>query len=277
MPFPTKLRPHETDAAYAAAQKVVETHRRISTFLKPGVTIAEVDSFVAKTLADLGCRSCFLGYRPTRTTPPFPSHSCVSVNDCIVHGTAGSYSKPLGPGDVLKVDVGVTYQGWVGDAAWTYMFAPVAPEVRRLADASKEGLRRGIQTLRPENTFISWAQVVQDYVEKQCGFHLVRGLGGHGYGRRLHDAPFVANSVPQGLSIHNEWPDAFTRCMPGTLVAVEPMVAVGTSQTHQKKNEWPIYTADGSMSVHHEHDVLITEQGPRILTEGMEDLNDVIG
>jgi methionyl aminopeptidase len=141
-------------------------------------------------------------------------------------------------------------------------------------DAGKESLRLGVKELRPGNMFVHWAQAVQQHVEGKHHFHLIRGLGGHGIGRKLHGPPFVSNVVPDS---HNEWPDATLACRPGILVAVEPMIALGTSKTRQKKNEWPVYTADGSLSVHYEHDVLITEKGPRLLSEGMDDLPDIVG
>jgi len=265
--------PVDVQLAYEAAQKVVETHRRLAAFLEPGQTLAEIDTFVAETLTALKCRSCFLGYRAGRY-PPFPSHSCLSVNDCIVHGTAGSYIEPLKAGDVLKIDIGVKSHGWIGDAAWTYVFGEPDETVAKLCESGKESLRRGIDTLRPTNTYLAWAETVQRCVEREYGFHLVRGLGGHGYGRALHGPPFVSNVVPSYGPA--EWPDGYRQCEPGTLVAVEPMIAVGTGDKREKSKDWPIYTADGSMAVHYEHDVLITEGEPRVLTEGLEDLKDVI-
>jgi methionyl aminopeptidase len=177
-------------------------------------------------------------------------------------------------GDLLKIDIGVTFKGWIGDAGWTYAFGGLTEETFRLTRAGKEALRRGVETLRPGNTYLAWAQTVQEIVERDAGFHLIRGLGGHGYGRRLHAPPFVSNVVP---AYPGEWPDALTPCEPGTLVAVEPMLAVGTSRTSQKKGYWPVFTADGSMSAHYEHDVLITDAGPRILTEGLDEVKDIVG
>lgn len=273
--FPTKSKLSATDAghALAAAQKVVETHRRIAQFLAKGQTLAHVDTFVAKTLDELGCKSCFLGYRQSPSDPKFPSHACLSLNECVVHGTAGYTTKPLEPGDVVKIDIGVSYRGWIGDAAWTYSIGKPTKQIRSLMDCGKECLRLGIQTLRPENTYMEWAKVVQKHVETDCGFHLIRGLGGHGYGKKLHAPPYVSNVVPRHAS---EWSDANKRCEVGTLLAVEPMIAIGTGETKQKRGEWPIMTKDGSMSVHYEHDVLVTENGPKVLTEGLDDLNDVI-
>ncbi len=264
----------DADRAYEAAQKVVEVHRRLARWLEPGQTLAQIDRFVARTLHELKCRSCFLGYKPKGFRgPAFPSHACLSVNECIVHGTAASHEAPLREGDVLKIDIGVTYRGWIGDAAWTYVFGHPTGEVRRLCNAGKESLRRGIGQLRPGNTLLDWASTVQGHVEGECGFHLIRGLGGHGYGRRLHEPPFVSNVVP---SFFGEWPDSTRRLEAGYLLAVEPMIAVGTSETEQDRGSWPVLTADGSLSVHYEHDVLIGEDGPRILTEGLDTLKDVI-
>lgn len=258
--------------AYDAAQKVVETHKRIRAWLRPGVTLPEIDLFVAKTLDELGSRSCFLGYKVPRS-PAFPSHACLSVNECVVHGTAASLARPMREGDVLKIDIGVTYRGWIGDAAWTYVFGEPTPIVRTLLDVGKESLRRGVAALKPGNTLIAFARAVQGYVEAEQGLHLIRGLGGHGYGRRLHEPPFVSNTVP---TYAGEWPDAHEICKPGMLLAVEPMIGIGTGQVVQAKGQWPIYTADGSLSAHHEHDVLITESGPKVLSEGLDELDDVI-
>lgn len=271
-PWPRSASRLDVDAARAAARHVVTTHQRLAAFLRHGQTLAEIDRFVAATLADLACASCFLGYRVGRG-PAFPSHACLSVNDCVVHGTAGYLTRPLEGGDLLKIDIGVTHRGWIGDAAWTYHFGTPSPQVRRLMDTGKESLRRGVQALQPGEPYIHWARAVQGHVEAEQGFHLIRGLGGHGYGRKLHAPPFVSNVVP---STPGEWPDAFTLARPGTLVAVEPMIAVGTGETRQAPGQWPVFTADGSPSVHYEHDVLITENGPEMLTDGLDDLADEI-
>lgn len=273
-----KVTSAEADLAREAAQKVVQTHERLVDFLRVGQTLAQIDAFVARALEDMGCRSAFLGYR-VPGSPSYPCHACLSVNECVVHGTVGFYGAPMKPGDILKIDIGVFFKGWVGDAAWTYAFRERTPLATRLMDCGKESLKRGAKTLRPGNTYIEWARTVQGYAEGECGFHLVRGLGGHGYGRKLHARPYVSNTLPLSPS---EWADAHTPCTPGTLVAVEPMIAVGTGETHQKRlgfggQDWPIVTADKSLAVHYEHDVLITGHGPEVLTAGLERLPDVVG
>ncbi len=263
----------DADQAYTAAQSVVETHRRLADFIKEGMTLAQIDAETARVLKDLGCRSCFIDYRVGRL-PPYPSHACLSVNSCVVHGTPGHCTRPLKPGDLLSLDIGVWNKGWIGDAAWTYAIREASAENHRLMKCGKESLRRGIEQMRPGTPYMNFAKAVQDHVEHDCGFHCVRGLGGHGIGRKLHAPPFVSNAVPTHVG---EWAEAFDRWTPGTLVAVEPMIAVGTGWTTQGERQWPIETADGSASVHYEADVLVTDKGPRDLTHGMTDLPDVIG
>lgn len=274
-----QLTPAEADAAFAAAQVVVETHRRIAAWLRPGVTLGGIDAFVGRTLQDLHARSCFLGYK-VAGHPPFPSHACLSVNECVVHGTAGYYRAPLKAGDLLKIDIGVFYKGWVGDAAWTYCFGEPSPEVKRLTECGKEALRRGVEQLSPGKRYIDWATTVQDCVEKDFGFHCIENWGGHGYGRSLHEPPHLLNHRPLQAG---GWPEQGRTWQPGNLVAVEPMIAIGTGKTVQnplpggrRLTDWPVFAADGSMSVHYEHDVLIGEHGPKILTEGLEQTPDVI-
>lgn len=273
-----RLNEAEAEMAREAAQMVVTTHRRLVEFLRVGQTLGQIDAFVASCFEDLGCRSAFLGYK-VPGSPAFPSHACLSVNECVVHGTAGYYTAPMKPRDILKIDIGVFNKGWVGDAAWTYAFKDRDESAARLMHCGKESLRRGAKTLRPGNTFIEWARAVQGYAEGECGFHLIRGLGGHGIGRKLHGRPYISNTVPTGAG---EWPDAHTPCAPGLLVAVEPMIAVSTGEAIQRRSrsglsEWPMFTADGSLAVHYEHDVLITETGPEVLTRDLEELPEIVG
>lgn len=237
------------------------------------MTLGEIDRLVGETLAKLGTRSAFLGYRTARY-PAFPSHACLSVNDVIVHGTAGMTLDPLKRGDVISIDIGVVYHGWIGDAAWTYILEEATDESRRLCECGIDSLRRGVEQLRPGFPLLRWAEAVQQCVERDYGFHCVSGLGGHGYGRELHTAPHVANSVSP---YPGDWPDAQLRLTAPLLLAVEPIIAVGTNRMEQKPRQWPIRTADGSLSVHYEHDVLITEDGPRVLTAGLEDLPMIVG
>ncbi len=263
----------DIDGATQAAACVVAVHQRLVEMLRPGLTLAQVDQFCAEQLRDLGCVSCFKGYR-VRGHPPFPSHACLSVNDCVVHGTHEMSVTPLAPGDLLSVDIGVKHNGWIGDAAWTYAITTRDAVGEALMSAGRESLRRGIEALQPGRPLIDFARAVQGHVEKERGLFLIRGLGGHGYGRSLHAPPYISNVVP---SFPGEWREAFLAVEPGMLLAVEPMISVGSTETTGEGNQWPLYTADGSMSVHYEADVLIMADGPVNLTEGLFELPEIVG
>ena len=133
-------RPADIEGAPKAAECVVETHRRLATFLRAGITLAEIDEFVAMTIAELSAPSCFLGYR-IKGLPPFPSHSCLSVNDCIVHGTHDMTTRQLSRGDLVSIDIGVRHEGWIGDAAWTYAILERDKLSTALMESGKESLR----------------------------------------------------------------------------------------------------------------------------------------
>ncbi len=267
------LSKRDTQLATAAAECVSRTHEALAEYLREGQTLAEVDAFVARTLTRLNCTSCFLGYK-VRGHPPFPSHSCLSLNACVVHGTHDMHSEPLKEGDLFSIDIGVRHQGWIGDAAWTYLIKTGDDTARALMRSGRESLRVGIDAMQPGRPLIDWARAVQQCVEKQHGFFLVRGLGGHGYGRTLHAPPFVSNVVP---SYPGEWQEAWKLFQPGMLIAVEPMIAVSTTEIVSSGTAWPIFTADASRSVHYEADVLITPEGPVNLTHALFALPETVG
>lgn len=263
----------EIKIATAAAECVCKVHEALASFLKAGQTSAQIDDFVAKTLDKLDCKSCFLGYR-ARGHPPFPSHACISINECIVHGTHDMAIPPIAPGDLVSIDIGVRHKGWIGDAAWTYLIESGDDVAKALIHSGRESLKRGIEAMQPGRPLIDWARAVQQVVEKECSLHLVRGLGGHGYGKALHEAPFVSNVVP---TYPGEWNEAWKAFKPGMLIAVEPMIAVSTTEIVSHGSAWPIFTADGSRSVHYEADVLIGPDAPINLTGSLFDLPDVVG
>jgi methionyl aminopeptidase len=276
----TLIKPTEIGPAHTAAQRAVEVHRRLAAYVRPGLTLAQIDAFVGKTLDDLDCTSCFKNYT-TRGHGPFPSFACVGVNDCIVHGHGLMSDRPVQAGDLLKIDIGVMHKGWIGDVGWTYSLGQPSDLAARLMACGVEALRRGIETIAPTNQLKQFAQAVQTHVETECGFYCVAGLGGHGYGRKLHGPPFVANYTP-GWS-DSPWPEGKSYWVPGTLIAVEPMINAGTRASREDKHpfnknwtDWPIYSADGSLSVHFEHDILVTEDGHKVLSEGMEEIENVV-
>jgi methionyl aminopeptidase len=265
-------RQRDIEAATAAARQVAEVHLALVEFIRVGQTLAQIDAFVDQTLQLLKCKSAFLRYR-IPGHPPFPSFACLSPNACVVHGTHVMTDEPLKPGDLLSVDIGVVHQGWIGDAAWTYGIEAVSPAAMKLMRCGRESLRAGVDAMQPGRPLIDFARAVEGVVDS-AGFSLVRGLGGHGYGRRLHGPPFISNVVPRQP---HEWPDAFRTFDPGLLVAVEPMINAGGAEITSSGHDWPIYSTDRSLSVHYEADVLITEDGRNVLTEAMFDLPDLLG
>jgi methionyl aminopeptidase len=260
-------------AAAAAAIRVVKVHEALTEFLRAGLTLPEIDAFVGRTLEQLDCKSAFRGYT-LPGLPAFPSQSCISVNDCIVHGTHTMSQDPLSPGDLISVDIGVSYRGWIGDAAWTWAIEHASDESARLMDAGRRSLAAGIDAMMPGRPLLDYARAVQGVAEEECGFRLIRGLGGHGYGRTLHAPPFVSNVVP---THRNEWPDATRLFETGLLVAVEPMLAISSSETNSERGKWPITTPDGSLSVHYEADILIGDDAPIDLTKGLASLPSIVG
>jgi methionyl aminopeptidase len=263
----------DAEAAKCSAKLVVDVHRELTEFLRSGLSLPEIDAFVANKLHDFKCKSAFLNYR-IPGQPPFPSHSCISVNDCVVHGTHTMSLAPLQPGDIISIDIGVLHKGWIGDAAWTWAIEYATEENLRLMQAGKNSLAAGVAAMQPKRPLMDFAKAVQEVAEKQYGFHLIRGLGGHGYGKTLHALPFVSNVVPYHPA---EWPDAWRTFESGMLIAVEPMLSIGTSQIENKRGTWPIFSADHSISVHYEADVLISDEGPIDLTEGLQDLPNIVG
>ena len=265
-------RTRDKEAAANSAKCVADVHFALVDFLAAGQTLTEIDEFIGRTLEGMDCKSAFLRYR-IPGHPPFPSHSCLSPNDCVVHGTHLMNDKPIAPGDLLSIDIGVTHKGWIGDAAWTYGIEGVEDEAMRLMRAGRESLKAGVDAMQPGRPLLDWARAVENCIN-EAGFSLVQGLGGHGYGRRLHGPPFISNVVPKR---QGEWPDAFRTFEPGLLVAVEPMVNARTPDITNTPSDWPIFTSDGALSVHYEADVLITEHGRDVLTESMFDLPDIVG
>jgi methionyl aminopeptidase len=181
---------------------------------------------------------------------------------------------PLAAGDLISIDIGVTHHGWIGDAAWTWAVEHATDENILLMNSGKESLAAGVAAMQPNRPLMDFAKAVQAVAEGKYGFHLTRGLGGHGYGKTLHAPPFVSNVVPEHPS---EWPDAWRNFEPGMLIAVEPMIAVGTHAIDHSRGTWPIFSADHSMTVHYEADVLIGEDGPIDLTADLHQLPTFVG
>jgi methionyl aminopeptidase len=207
-----------------------------------------VDEFAAARIKSHGAKSAFLGYRK------YPCHTCISVNEEVVHGLAGG--RELRFGDIVSVDVGVIYKGFVGDTARTVAVGGCGVLAQCLMDVTERALHEGIAAAVPGNRVTDISRAVQNYVEGN-GFSVVREFVGHGVGRSMHEEPQVPNFVD---------PKSNQKLRPGMTLAIEPMVNAGRPGVKILKDGWTVVTQDGSMSAHFEHTVLITESEPEILT-----------
>jgi methionyl aminopeptidase len=231
--------------ACAVAGTVLE---EIAAFIKPGLTTRQVDEFAAKRIKQHGAKSAFLGYRN------YPCHTCLSVNEEVVHGLAGD--RELHFGDIVSVDVGVFYKGFVGDTARTVAVGGCGVAAQRLMDVTEHALYEGIAAALPGNRVTDISRAVQTYVEAN-GFSVVREFVGHGVGRSMHEEPQVPNFVD---------PKSNQKLRSGMTLAIEPMVNAGQPGVKILKDGWTVVTQDGLLSAHFEHTVLVTEGEPEILT-----------
>ena len=220
----------------------------VAAFVRPGVTTRQVDDFAAERIKSYGARSAFLGYRK------YPSQICISVNDQVVHGLAGASQLKLG--DIVSLDVGVVYNGFIGDTAKTVAVGGCGLVAQKLMDVTEKSLYEGIAQALPGNRVADISRAIQKYVEGN-GYSVVREFVGHGVGRTMHEDPQVPNFVDGKSS---------PKLRPGMTIAIEPMVNAGRPDVKILKDGWTVVTQDGSLSAHFEHTVLITEGEPEILT-----------
>jgi methionyl aminopeptidase len=221
----------------------------VAAYIRPGLTTRQVDEFAAERIRSYGAKSAFLGYRK------FPCYTCLSVNEAVVHGLASD--RELKFGDIVSVDVGVTYKGFVGDTARTVAVGGCSAAAQRLLDVTEQSLYLGIAQARSGNRVVDISRAVQRYVE-QNGFSVVREFVGHGVGRAMHEEPQVPN-FDEGL---RDSP----KLKRGMTIAIEPMVNAGGANIKILKDGWTVVTQDGSLSAHFEHSVLVTDGEPEILT-----------
>jgi methionyl aminopeptidase len=232
--------------AGVVAAKVLD---EIAAFIKPGITTRQVDNFAAERIKGYDAQSAFVGYRK------YPCYTCLSVNEGVVHGLASE--RVLNFGDIVSVDVGVRYKGFIGDTARTVAVGGCSVAAQRLLDVTEQSLQLGIAQARPGNRVLDISLAVQRYVEDN-GYSVVREFVGHGVGRTMHEEPQVPN--------FDEGKKNSPKLKPGMTIAIEPMVNAGRPEVKILKDGWTVVTQDGSLSAHFEHTVLVTDGEPEILT-----------
>lgn len=228
--------------------------------IRPGVTTEEIDRAIERVFQQHHAIPLFKGVRfeGVPGQPPFPAVCCTSINEEVVHGIPGP--RQLQEGDILSLDTGCKLDGWCSDAAGTYPTGRIAPELQRLIDVTKGTLELAI-SLMPKKKF--WSQIAAEMADfvRSHGFSVVEAFVGHGIGRQMHEAPQVPNFVSPVWRRTGDFP-----IRPGLVIAIEPMVNMGTKKVRLKSDHWTQITADGKPSAHFEHTVAMTEWGPYILT-----------
>jgi methionyl aminopeptidase len=245
--------PAEIDKMAAAGDVLVRCHKLLQSKVRPGVTTEELDAAAEKFIRSQGAEPSFKGYNG------FPGSICASPNHMVVHGIPGPYK--VRKGDVLSIDIGVTLDGWVADAAKTYAVGPVTPVAEKLLKVTEESLLLGAAQAKPGNRLGAVSHAIQRHVEDN-GLSIVRSLVGHGIGRDMHEAPQIPNFGD---------PDRGPRLEEGMVLAIEPMVTAGRHAVRMGDDHWAIYSQDGSLAAHFEFTVAVTAAGPRILTPWHED------
>jgi methionyl aminopeptidase len=240
--------PEEIEKIAAAGTILVAALRMLEGMVKPGVSTAELDAAAERFIRSQGAVPTFKGYRG------FPGSICASPNSMIVHGIPGRYR--LAAGDVISIDVGVTLDGWVADAARTFTVGAVSDDARRLLDATRRSLQAGVQRCEAGNRVGDVSNAIQKVVEAD-GLSVVRSLVGHGVGREMHEDPQVPNYGRSGRG---------PLLRAGMVLAIEPMTTLGGANVRMGSDGWAIFSQDGSLAAHFEFTVAITAEGPRILT-----------
>ncbi len=220
----------------------------LRSFIRPGVSTREIDQQAAKLIAERGATSAFLGYKR------YPNNVCISVNEEVVHGLAGDRQVEFG--DIVSLDVGIRYNGFIGDTAATFAVGGCSLNAQRLLDVTEHALGKGIEKAIVGNRVTDISRAIQNYVE-DAGFSVVREFVGHGVGRSVHEDPQIPNYVDGRCN---------QKLRHGMTVAIEPMVNVGRADVKILNDGWTVVTTDGQLSAHFEHTVLIADGGPEILT-----------
>ncbi|MEO1496992.1 MAG: type I methionyl aminopeptidase [Planctomycetota bacterium] len=247
-----------------AGLAVWKAHQIAREMIRPGATTREIDEAIHAYFRGRNGLPLFLNYPNSEEGKrPFPAVTCMSLNEAVVHGIPSD--KPLVEGDILSLDTGVKIGGWCGDAAYTYKVGEVSPEVQRLLDCTQAALQLAFDLLHTKSR---WSQIAREMARlvKDHGYTSVECFVGHGIGRNMHEDPQVPNFVSRSLRGRGDF-----RIEPGLVIAVEPMVNMGTREVKMLADEWTQVTKDGKPSAHFEHTIAITKDGPRRLTEAPRD------
>jgi len=254
--MPQYTNPAILEKIKAAAKAAADVLDLVCKAVKEGVSLKKLDDIAAKRMAELGATSSSLNYpSPHKGVAPFPGHICLSLNDEIVHGIPLE-DKVLAKGDIVAVDVALQKDGYIGDNARTVSVGEIKPEVEKLLQVTKEALEIGIAQAKNGGRVGDIGSAIQKYVEEN-GFSVIREFVGHGVGRDMHEEPQIPNYGQAGKG---------PVLKKGMVLAIEPMVNMGSKKIEIDPDGWTVRTQDGLPSAHFEHTILITKHGPELLT-----------
>jgi methionyl aminopeptidase len=233
---------------------VARTLGLLKPHVRAGTGLEELDGIAEEFIRSQGGEPTYKGYRPVPSVPPFPGTICTAVNEQVVHGIPGP--RRLREGDIVGVDVGITFEGWVGDACYTYPVGRISPRAWRLLEVTPECLEAGVAEVRPGKRLGDVGAAIQELAEHH-GYGVVREMGGHGVGHTLHEEPHVNHFGRRGRGM---------RLREGMVFTIEPMINEGTPEVDLLEDGWTVVTGDGKLSAQYEHTVAVTTDGCEILT-----------
>lgn len=243
----------DLDKMREVGELIAEVREALRRMIEPGITTLELNAVAEKMMRQAGAIPTFIGYKPHGMVP-FPFAICASVNEQIVHGF--SNNTPLKKGDIISLDMAATYNGFVGDTAFTAPVGEITDDLKQLLQVTEECLHLGIAQCHPNKKVGDIGHAVQTHAEK-FGYGIVRDYTGHGIGRNMHEAPQIPNYGRAGTR---------ERIRAGYCFAIEPMINMGTQETKTLSDKWTVVTKDGKPSAHFEHTIAVLDDGPEILT-----------
>lgn len=253
----TKKTAEEVEVLREAGRRLAYVLEAVSKKVAPGVSTVELDSLAEKMIRKGGDMPAFKGYTPEGAVRPYPSTLCASVNDEIVHGIPTENARVLAEGDIIGLDLGLRHEGLIVDAATTVPVGAVDADAEKLLLVTRQALAAGIAAATPGGYVGDISAAIEEYI-KPYGYGIVRELGGHGVGYQVHEDPHIPNFGPK---------ETGDDLVPGMVLAIEPMVNEGTEKIVLGDDGYTWKTADGKRSAHFEHTIVITEDGPEVLTQ----------
>jgi methionyl aminopeptidase len=239
----------EIDIMRESGKVTAHILKELENFIKPGISTMDIDQFVETTILSNNMIPSFKGYNG------FPASACVSINNEVVHGIPDA-ARFLKEGDIVSVDVGCTYKGYISDAARTYPVGAISPEAQKLIDATRDSFFEGLKFCRPGYRLSDISHAIQQKAESE-GFSVIRDFVGHGVGRAMHEEPQIPNYGKPGRG---------PRLARGMVFAIEPMINQGTFEVDVLADNWTVVTLDGKLSAHYENTVVITDDEPELIT-----------